>query len=125
MRTKMRERAGRMEEEGGNRRWIELGGRKTCWNKELLTHLWRIVSIADSRRTDGMKTHCYVCWKVSTTEIVRSLGREKFLRGSVEFQRQPARLPEQAVSRVRLPRPWQQTPTRRRLYFSPSDLARR
>jgi hypothetical protein len=40
MRTKMRERAGQMdEEEEENRRWIELGGRKTCWKEELLTHL--------------------------------------------------------------------------------------
>jgi hypothetical protein len=68
MRTKMRERAGQMdEEEEENRRWIELGGRKTCWKEELLTHLWINVSIADGRWTDDKKTHYCVCWKVSTT----------------------------------------------------------
>jgi hypothetical protein len=53
MRTKMRERVGQVEEEN-RRRWIELGGRKTYWNRELLTHLCRIVSMADGRWTDGI-----------------------------------------------------------------------
>lgn len=45
VRTKMRERAGQMEE--GSRQWIELGGRKTCWKRESLTHLRSNVSILE------------------------------------------------------------------------------
>ena len=118
MRTKIRDCAGQMEE--GNRRWIELGGRKTCWKRILLTHLCRIVSIAEWQM-DG--------WDRLTVAFAGRLVQRKL---SVAWEREiPARARCSLDARLLVyrnkPSLWcallslgSEAHQRSRVYFSPS-----